>query len=94
MIVSFRTRLVSAGLLACACGALHASGQTYSIDAHVVAAGSSMRSGSTCFRMRATISEPVGGYSSSANYSLAAGFRAANPGAGDDIHFSGFENCP
>jgi hypothetical protein len=90
----FRTRRAAAGLLAFACGTIEATGQTYSIDAHIVSAGTSARSGSACFRMTATIAEPVAGFSSSTNYSLMAGFRAVAPNANDDIFFSGFEACP
>ncbi len=81
-----------AGLLACACAAVAAADPVYSIDAHVVGAGSSARAGSACFRLRATIAEAVAGFASSADYAVAGGFRATARGA-DDIFFSGFEDC-
>lgn len=91
MLLRFRWRIATAtALLLCS---LYASAQTFSIDAHVIAAGSTARSSSQCFRMRATIAEPVAGYSSSTDYSLIAGFVAVAPPSGDDIFFSGFEDC-
>ena len=76
-------------------GSVHASGQGFSIDAHVLAAGTSARSSSPCFRLQATIAEPAPGYSSSTDFSLWAGFRALTADAvRDDIFFSGFEACP
>lgn len=92
--MAFHTR-IAAGLLACASGAIDATGQTFSIDAHVASAGSSVLSGGPCFRLQSTIAEPVAGASSSATYSLTAGFVAAAPDAPqDDIFFSTFEACP
>jgi hypothetical protein len=82
-----------AAAIALAMGSIHAAGQGFSIDAHVVAAGSSVRAKSPCFRLQATIAEPAPGYSASAGFSLAAGFRAASSGNGDDIFFDGFEDC-
>jgi hypothetical protein len=84
---------VGAVLLACAFVAINATGQTYSIDAHVVSAGSSMMS-SPCFRLQATLAEPVAGYSLSTTYSLSAGFQAVVPISNDEIFSSGFEACP
>jgi len=81
-------------LLACGFSTATASGQTYSIDAHVVSAGASATLASPCFLLRATIAQPVAGYSSSAAYSLSAGFQASAPDAGDEIFSSGFEACP
>lgn len=76
-------------------GSIRAGSNTYSIDAHVISAGSSSLSDSPCFRMQATVAEPIAGYSSSTNYSISAGFRAVAQSAGpDDIFFSGFEVCP
>jgi hypothetical protein len=86
---------IAAAVSLAAFGSIRASSTVYSIDAHVISAGSSTLSGSSCFRMGATIAEPVAGYSSSANYSFSAGFRALAQSAGaDGIFFSGFEVCP
>jgi hypothetical protein len=91
----FRVKLLAAAL----CSALGAAGaansQTFSIDAHILATGASVRSSSACARLRATIAEPVAGYSSSVDYKIAAGFRAiAASATPDDIFFSSFEVCP
>jgi len=68
--------------------------QSFSIDAHILSAGSSVRSANACFRLRATIAEPVAGFSSSADYSISAGFRALpQSSASDDLFFSSFEAC-
>jgi hypothetical protein len=90
----FQTRLAIAVAMSCALGSIHATSQTFSIDAHVISAGTSERSGSPCFRLQATMAEPVAGYSFSADYAISAGFRAAAQGAAhDDIFFSAFEDC-
>ena len=87
-------RLLAATSLA-ALGAAHAGSVIYSIDAHIIATGTSARSGNACNRLRATIAEPVAGYSSSVDYEIIAGFRAiAASTTPDDIFFSGFEVCP
>jgi hypothetical protein len=68
---------------------------TFSIDAYIVSAGSSVRAVSPCFGLTATIAEPVAGFSSSTDFALNGGFLAhvaANPS--DDIFFNGFEECP
>lgn len=68
---------------------------TYMLDAHVVVSGSSVTSGNACYRLRATIAEPVVGFATNANHALSAGFRAVAPGqSGDDLFSSGFETCP
>lgn len=89
-----RTSMAAAALLACAFGVVDATGQTYAVDAHILSAGTSVRSSSACLRMRATIAEPIAGYSTSTSYALMAGFRAVAPNANDDIFFSEFEACP
>ena len=87
-------RWVCALLLAFACGAIDATAQTFSIDAHVVSAGSRVLAG-PCFRLQATIAEPVAGYSSGTIYALSAGFQAVAPdAANEEIFSSGFEACP
>lgn len=67
---------------------------TYSIDAHVISAGSSVRAQSPCFRLTSTIAEPIAGYSSSVDYALDGGFLTlANTAPSDDVFFDGFEGC-
>lgn len=66
----------------------------YSIDAHVIAAGTSVHSASACYRLDATVGEPVAGFSASLYFALSAGFNSVAPSARtDDIFFSSFENC-
>lgn len=92
--MSPRLRSACAAAIAFAFGSIHAAGQTFSINEYVMSAGTSVRSGSSCFRMQATIAEPAPGYSSSATYSLSAGFRYATQNLGSDaIFFAGFEDC-
>jgi len=81
--------------LTVAIAAVHAgTPTTYSIDAHVIAAGSSVRAQSSCFRLTSTIAEPVAGFSQSSNYSLDGGFQTiASTTGGDDIFFDSFEGC-
>ena len=89
-----RLRSAGAAAIAFAFGSIHAAGQTFSIDTYVMSAGTSVRSGSPCFRMQATIAEPAAGYSSSTGYSLYAGFRYVTQSNGSDtIFFAGFEDC-
>lgn len=67
----------------------------YAIDAHIVAGGSSVTSSNACHQLRATIGEPVAGYSTNSNVVLSAGFRAvAHAPSGDALFHSGFEACP
>ncbi len=68
---------------------------TYALDAHVVASGSSVTSSNACYRLRATIGEPVAGFATNADHALSSGFRAIVQGrGGDDIFSTGFEACP
>ena len=91
----FPNRLAIAAATCCALGSIHAASQTFSIDAHVISTGTSVQSGNSCARLRATIAEPVAGYSSSVDYAMVAGFRAiAASATPDDIFFSSFEVCP
>jgi hypothetical protein len=93
-----RKRALTRGaLLIGVSGLLCASAQaTFSIDAHVVAAGSSAQSTNPCFRLNATVGEPADGYMSSGTLSLNGGFRAiaANGTPSDEIFFTSFEACP
>jgi cystathionine beta-lyase family protein involved in aluminum resistance len=66
---------------------------TYSIDAHIVSAGTSVHSTSACFGLDATIAEPIAGFSSGGVYNLSAGFAYAAPIASDNIFGNGFEDC-
>ena len=87
-------RLLLAGWLFCASAmAMEAIAQTFSIDAHIVSSGSSAHLRSSCFRMSATIGEPVAGFSSSTDYTLNAGYAAVAPMRDDAIFFTGFEDC-
>lgn len=70
-----------------------ARGPMFSIEAHVVAAGASARSSSACLRLDATIGEPVAWTSSSADYTVSAGFRKRAPAVADTVFFNGFEDC-
>lgn len=70
-----------------------ANDPVFSIDAHVVAAGASVRSSGTCVRLDATIGEPVAWISTSADYTVSAGFRERAPSAADTLFFNGFEAC-
>ena len=66
---------------------------TYSIDAHIVSAGTSVHSTSGCFDVDVNIAEPVAGFSSGGVYSLSAGYAYAAPIANDNIFGNGFEDC-
>jgi hypothetical protein len=65
----------------------------FEITAHVVAAGASKASTSACFRMNATIGEPVAGTSTSAHYILKGGFMAPRATRRDEIFSNPFEDC-
>jgi hypothetical protein len=68
---------------------------TYSIDAHIFAAGSAVQSSNACYRLHATLAEPAVGYATNPGYALSTGFRAiAQTLARDDLFFSSFEACP
>ena len=88
-----RLRLLAALAAALLSTSIHAVAPTYSLGAHVVAAGTSVKSSGRCFRLVATIGERMTGYSASAGYSVSAGLRAQATGPADDIYFSGFEDC-
>ncbi len=87
-----RACITSAALLMLAPG--HAgTPPAFTLDAHIIAAGSSVHAASSCFRLDAVIAEPVAGYSSSTDYGMNAGFFAAVRPTSDEIFFSGFEDC-
>jgi hypothetical protein len=86
-------RALLAALLGAVVVTCVADSPTFSIDAHVIAAGNSTQSESSCFHMNAVIAEPVAGFSTGGDFTLNAGFFAvATPGS-DDIFFAGFEDC-
>jgi hypothetical protein len=95
MILRFLAVLIAGGVLLSAILPIYASTDAaFSIDAHVISAGSSVRSASPCYRLTATIAEPVAGLSSNADLSLSGGFLTHNNVATSDaIFFSGFEDC-
>ena len=69
-------------------------GQTFAVDAKVFVSGTSERSANRCFRLQATVAEPVVSHASGGIYSISSGFRALPYAtAQDDIFFSGFEGC-
>jgi hypothetical protein len=90
---SQRSLLAVSALVLCPLVSGQASSDIYSIDAHIIAAGSSVQAKSSCFRMHAVIAEPVAGFSSSTDFALNAGFIAVAAPASDDVFFSGFEDC-
>jgi len=96
-ILHFRIRIralfMGASLLCVAAFSASAGADSYSLDAHIIASGSSVRSSSACFRMDAVIAEPVAGSSSGGLYTLTGGFVAVAAPPNDDIFFSGFEDC-
>lgn len=64
-----------------------------SIDFHRISAGGA-RLHNSCYHLKGTVGQAAPGYSSSALYSLMAGFWSAAPTAGrDEIFFNGFEGC-
>ncbi len=64
-----------------------------SIDFHRISAGGT-RLHNSCYRLTGTVGQVAPGYSSSALYSLVAGFWSAAPTTGrDEIFFNGFEGC-
>ena len=65
----------------------------FSIDAHIVAAGSSSHASNNCFGLDAAIAEPVAGFSSGGVFGLSTGFAAVSPVVNDTIFANGFEDC-
>jgi len=88
--------VIVVGAVLCAAAAVSSAplSDMFSVDAHILASGSSQRLANACFRLRNTAGEPVAGYSSSTDYAMAAGFRARRTLAPrDDILFDSFEAC-
>ena len=79
-------------LLITVVGAL-ADTSNYSIDAHIISAGTSGHASNACFGMDAVIAEPVAGFSSGGTYDLSAGFFYSTPFLNDTIFANGFEDC-
>jgi hypothetical protein len=74
--------------------ALSAAAQTvFSVDAHIISSGTSMRSTSRCFAVDAAIGEPVAGYSQSPDYALSAGYLASAAANFDFIFKNSFGDC-
>lgn len=63
-----------------------------SINVHVVNSGAK-RFSNSCFRLSGSVGQPAPGFSSSASYSISAGFQTAAPVNHDEIFFNGFEGC-
>jgi hypothetical protein len=71
-----------------------AQSSTPSADFHLIAAGNGKTLRNSCFHLSSTIGQPAPGYSSSASYSVNAGFWASAPTKNrDEIFFNGFEEC-
>lgn len=65
-----------------------------SADFHLITAGTGKTLRNSCFHLSASIGQPAPGYSSSAGYSVNAGFWAGAPTKNrDEIFFNGFEEC-
>ncbi len=62
------------------------------IDLHLLDSGGKKLT-NPCYRLTGTIGQAAPGYSSSATYSISAGFLAATPPSHDEIFFNGFEGC-
>ena len=63
------------------------------IDLHLLDSGGKKLT-NPCFRLAGTIGQVAPGYSSSATYSISAGFLAVAPKPiHDEIFFNGFEGC-
>jgi hypothetical protein len=60
-------------LLSFAAATSVADSPVYSIDAHIIAAGSSAHARSSCFAMDAVLAEPVAGFSAGGELSICVG---------------------
>jgi hypothetical protein len=86
--------VVAFAFLLPALAASSADTAVYSIDAHILAAGSPVHSASSCFGLDAVIAEPVAGFSSGGPYTLSAGISYVVASlANDSLFASGFEDC-
>ena len=89
--------VASASLGAAGGNAVAGASALYSIDFHAISSGgSTLRN--PCFAVSGTVGQAAPGYSSTTSgaptYSVYAGFWAAAPAAtGDEIFFTGFEDC-
>jgi hypothetical protein len=87
------TRTLVATLLSAVAIKCAADNTTFSIDAHIISAGTSAHAKSVCYGLDATIAEPVAGFSSGGVYELVTGFAAASPIINDTIFANSFEDC-
>jgi hypothetical protein len=86
--------VVGFALLLPALAASPANTAVYSVDSHILAAGSPVHSASSCFGLDAVIAEPVAGFSSGGQYTIRAGISYVVTSLADDSLFaSGFEDC-
>ncbi len=71
-----------------------ASADTFTLDAHVIDAGSALTLGNSCSHLQASIGETASGYSQGGGFSLLAGFQSiASAGKPDTLFFDGFQGC-
>ena len=86
-------RIVVATLLSVVAITCAADNPTFSIEAHIISAGTSVHATSACFGLDAVIADPVAGFSSGGIYDLSTGFAAVAPAINDTIFANGFEDC-
>ena len=86
-------RIVVATLLSVVAITCAADSPTFSIEAHIISAGTSVHATSVCFGLDAVIADPVAGFSSGGIYDLSTGFAAVAPAINDTIFANGFEDC-
>jgi hypothetical protein len=71
-----------------------AAADIFTLDAHIINAGSALAVGNSCSRLQASIGETASGYSTGGGFSLVAGFQAiAAAGKADTLFFDGFQGC-
>ena len=86
-------RIAVAALLGVVAITCIADNPTFSIEAHIIATGTSAHAKSACFGLDATIAEPVAGFSSGRIFGLSTGFAAVSAVINDTIFANGFEDC-